>query len=35
VQKNGSVGFELDEIQARSVEGPCHVQVLMLPRAHG
>jgi hypothetical protein len=35
VQKNGSVGFELDEIQARSVDGPCHVQVLMLPRAHG
>ena len=30
VQKNGSVGFEIDEIEARSVDGPCHVQVLML-----
>lgn len=28
VQPNGSVGFELDEIEARSPVGPCHVQVL-------
>jgi len=30
VQKNGSVGFELDEIETRAADGPCHVQVLAL-----
>jgi len=30
VQKNGSVGFELDEIETRATDGPCHVQVLAL-----
>ncbi len=31
VQKNGSVGFEIDGIEARAPEGPCHVRVLALP----
>jgi hypothetical protein len=30
VQKNGSVGFELDEIETRTPDGSCHVQVLAL-----
>jgi hypothetical protein len=30
VQKNGSVGFELDEVETRASDGPCHVQVLAL-----
>jgi hypothetical protein len=30
VQKNGSVGFELDEIETRAPDGRCHVQVLAL-----
>jgi hypothetical protein len=30
VQKNGSVGFELDEIETGSPDGSCHVQVLAL-----
>lgn len=30
VQKNGSVGFELDEIETRAADGVCHVQVLAL-----
>ena len=30
VQKNGSVGFEIDEIETRAPDGPCHVQVLAL-----
>ena len=30
VQKNGSVGFELDEIETKSPDGSCHVQVLAL-----
>jgi hypothetical protein len=30
VQKNGSVGFELDEIETRAPDGLCHVQVLAL-----
>ena len=30
VQKNGSVGFELDEIETGSPDGACHVQVLAL-----
>ena len=30
VQKNGSVGFELVEIESRAADGPCHVQVLAL-----
>jgi hypothetical protein len=30
VQPNGSVGFEFDELDARSADGPCHVQVLAL-----
>ena len=30
VQKNGSVGFVLDEIETRAADGPCHVQVLAL-----
>ncbi|MGH3473368.1 MAG: hypothetical protein ACRDOT_00490 [Aeromicrobium sp.] len=30
VQKNGSVGFELDEIETRAPDGACHVQVLAL-----
>ena len=30
VQKNGSVGFELDEIETKSPDGACHVQVLAL-----
>jgi hypothetical protein len=33
VQKNGSVGFELAEIETGgSADGPCHVQVLALDR---
>lgn len=32
VQKNGSVGFELDEIETRSPDGACHVQVIALER---
>ena len=32
VQKNGSVGFELDEIETRAPDGACHVQVLALGR---
>ena len=32
VQKNGSVGFELDEIETGSPDGACHVQVLALDR---
>jgi hypothetical protein len=30
VQTNGSVGFELDEIETRTPDGACHVQVLAL-----
>ena len=30
VQKNGSVGFELDEIETDTPDGDCHVQVLAL-----
>ena len=30
VQKNGSVGFELDEIETKAPDGACHVQVLAL-----
>ena len=30
VQKNGSVGFELDDVETRASDGPCHVQVLAL-----
>jgi hypothetical protein len=30
VQKNGSVGFEFDEIETRAVDGSCHVQVVAL-----
>jgi len=30
VQKNGSVGFELEEIETRAADGLCHVQVLAL-----
>lgn len=30
VQKNGSVGFELDEVESRASDGPCHVLVLAL-----
>jgi hypothetical protein len=30
VQKNGSVGFELDKIKTRATDGLCHVQVLAL-----
>ena len=32
VQNNGSVGFELDEIEIGAADGPCHVQVLALHR---
>lgn len=32
VQKNGSVGFELDDIETGSPDGACHVQVLALDR---
>ena len=32
VQKNGSVGFELDEIETRTPDGACHVQVIALER---
>jgi hypothetical protein len=32
VQKNGSVGFEIDDIETRSPDGACHVQVLALDR---
>jgi hypothetical protein len=32
VQKNGSVGFELDEIETKTPDGRCHVQVLALDR---
>jgi len=32
VQKNGSVGFELDKIETGAADGPCHVQVLALHR---
>jgi hypothetical protein len=35
VQQNGSVGFELDELDARSADGPCHVQVVALSTAEG
>jgi hypothetical protein len=30
VQKNGSVGFALDEIETGAADGPCHVQVVAL-----
>lgn len=30
VQKNGSVGFELDEIDTKTPDGACHVQVVAL-----
>lgn len=30
VQKNGSVGFELDKIKTPTADGRCHVQVLAL-----
>ena len=30
VQKNGSVGFEIDEIETDAPDGDCHVQVLAL-----
>ena len=30
VQKNGSVGFEIDEVETRAADGLCHVQVLAL-----
>ena len=30
VQKNGSVGFEIDEIETDTPDGDCHVQVLAL-----
>ncbi len=33
VQKNGSVGFEIDEIETRSTDVRCHVQVLALASA--
>ena len=33
VQKNGSVGFELAEIDTRAPDGRCHVQVLALASA--
>jgi hypothetical protein len=32
VQKNGAVGFEVDEIETRTPDGRCHVQVLALNR---
>ena len=32
VQRNGSVGFELDEIETKAPDGACHVQVLALDR---
>ena len=32
VQRSGSVGFELDEIETDAPDGACHVQVLALDR---